>query len=107
MEIGAVAAGHRGIFDDGDRRIGLAEGHVGQRAGLHQFGDVVGALGGGRAAEAEASRRRGARQAFQETAAGWASRERSWIWSDRFGGRSSSGRRREDASPEQADFVNQ
>ena len=39
-----MRAGHRGIFDDGDRRIGLAEHHVGQRAGLQQLGHVDGAL---------------------------------------------------------------
>ena len=37
VEGGAVRAGHRGVFDDRDRRIGLAEHEVGQRARPHQL----------------------------------------------------------------------
>ena len=43
-----MAAGHRGVLDDGDRRVGLAEHEVGQRAGLHQL--LGGHLGGSRLA---------------------------------------------------------
>ena len=31
MEVGAVRAGHRGVFDDGDRRVVLAERAVAER----------------------------------------------------------------------------
>ncbi len=34
-----MRAGHRGVLDDGDFRIGIAEYEVWQRAGLHQLLD--------------------------------------------------------------------
>ena len=36
--MGAVRAGHRGVFDDGDGRLLVAEDLVAKRAGLHQLG---------------------------------------------------------------------
>src|ERR1017187_1970108 len=38
LEMRAVRAGHRGIFDDGDRRLVFAQGQIGQRIRLHQVG---------------------------------------------------------------------
>src|SRR5450759_1848512 len=38
LEMRAVRAGHRGIFDDGDRRLVVAQGQIGQRIRLHQVG---------------------------------------------------------------------
>ena len=57
LEIGAVRAGHRGVFNDGDGRVVLADDDVGQRARGHERGDVgVGlVLAGDVSALAEAS----------------------------------------------------
>ena len=43
----AVRAGHRGVFDDGDRRVVLAERPVAERRRHQQLGHGH-ALGGGR-----------------------------------------------------------
>ena len=37
VEGGAMAAGHRGIFDDDVRRIRIAERHLAERTRLHQL----------------------------------------------------------------------
>ena len=39
LELAAVGARHRGVLDDGHRRIGTAEGHLGERTRLDDVGD--------------------------------------------------------------------
>ena len=62
VEMRAVRAGHRGVFDDRHRGVGLAEHLVGQRAGLQQLGHVDRAGGFG------ASTGGGARRALRGSA---------------------------------------
>src|SRR5690606_29231504 len=64
VEVGAVAAGHRGIFDDGDRRVRIAQHLLRQRALLQQLGHVDlaarrGRCGGGRRRRSRGGRRLG------------------------------------------------
>ena len=47
VEAGAMAAGHRGVFDDGDRRFLRPDHPVGQRARRHQVGDIDALRAGG------------------------------------------------------------
>src|SRR5262249_35792127 len=49
VEVGAVRAGDRGVFDDGDRRVRLAERLLAERSGRHDVAGVRRQGGGHRA----------------------------------------------------------
>ena len=61
VELGAVAAAHRGVFDDRHRRLRIAQHHIAERDGLGEL-RRIGVLRRGAADQAERREARGGDQ---------------------------------------------